>query len=69
VSPGVIRTPITAGLPQSAVDHFAAHAALKRLGEPEDVSGVAVWLCADEARFITGQSIVVDGGFNIAGAR
>lgn len=69
VSPGLIKTPMTAGLPSPAVDHFAAHAALKRIGEPEDISGVAVWLCTDEARFITGQSIVVDGGYNIAGAR
>jgi enoyl-[acyl-carrier-protein] reductase (NADH) len=33
------------------------------------VGDVAVWLCTQEARFITGQSILVDGGFNIAGAR
>jgi NAD(P)-dependent dehydrogenase (short-subunit alcohol dehydrogenase family) len=69
VSPGVIKTPMTAALPSEALTHLAAHAALKRLGEPEDVSRVAVWLCTDEARFITGQSILVDGGFNIAGAR
>lgn len=69
VSPGLIKTPMTAGLQGEALDHLAAHAALKRVGEPEDISGVAVWLCTDEARFITGQSIVVDGGFNIAGAR
>ena len=69
VSPGVIKTPMTAGLPDAALDQVAAHAALKRVGEPEDVSRVAVWLCTDEARFVTGQSILVDGGFNIAGAR
>jgi NAD(P)-dependent dehydrogenase (short-subunit alcohol dehydrogenase family) len=69
VSPGVIKTPLTAGLPPAALDQFASHAALKRLGEPEDIGAVAVWLCTQEARFITGQSIVVDGGFNIAGAR
>ncbi|HYQ18663.1 MAG TPA: SDR family oxidoreductase [Polyangiaceae bacterium] len=69
VSPGVVKTPMTAGLPAEALNALAAHAALKRLGEPEDISRVAVWLCTDEARFITGQSIVVDGGFNIAGAR
>ena len=69
VSPGVIRTPMTAVLPEEALTPIAAHAALKRLGEPEDVGDVAVWLCTDEARFITGQSILVDGGFNIAGLR
>jgi NAD(P)-dependent dehydrogenase (short-subunit alcohol dehydrogenase family) len=69
VSPGVIRTPMTAGIPDEALAPFGAHAALKRLGEPDDVGDVAVWLCTQEARFITGQSILVDGGFNIAGAR
>jgi NAD(P)-dependent dehydrogenase (short-subunit alcohol dehydrogenase family) len=69
VSPGGIKTPMTAALPDAAVAPLAAHAALKRVGEPADVGDVAVWLCTAEARFITGQSIVVDGGFNIAGAR
>lgn len=69
VSPGVIRTPMTAIMPDEALAPYGAHAALKRLGEPNDVGDVAVWLCTDEARFITGQSIVVDGGFNIAGVR
>ena len=69
VSPGVIRTPMTSILPDEALAPFGAHAALKRLGEPDDVGDVAVWLCTHEARFITGQSIVVDGGFNIAGVR
>ena len=69
VSPGVIRTPMTAVLPEEALGPIAAHAALKRVGEPEDVADVAVWLCTQEARFVTGQSLLVDGGFNIAGAR
>jgi NAD(P)-dependent dehydrogenase (short-subunit alcohol dehydrogenase family) len=69
VSPGVIRTPLTSELPDEAFSAFGAHAALKRVGEPEDIADVAVWLCSEEARFVTGQSIVADGGFNIAGAR
>ena len=69
MSPGVIRTPMTAGLPGEALAPYSAHAALKRLGEPDDVGDVAVWLCTEEARFVTGQSILVDGGFNIDGSR
>ncbi len=69
VSPGVVRTPMTALMPEEALAPIAAHAALKRIGEPEDVGDVAVWLCTQEARFVTGQSLLVDGGFNIAGAR
>jgi NAD(P)-dependent dehydrogenase (short-subunit alcohol dehydrogenase family) len=69
VSPGVIKTPMTESLPAAALSAFAAHAALKRIGTPEDVADVVAWLATDEARFITGQSILVDGGFNIAGIR
>jgi enoyl-[acyl-carrier-protein] reductase (NADH) len=42
---------------------------LKRVAEADDVGDAAVWLCTDEARFVTGQSILVDGGYNIAGMR
>lgn len=69
VSPGVTRTPMTEVLDDHALAPIAAHAALKRVAEPDDIGDVAVWLCTAEARFITGQSILVDGGFNIAGAR
>lgn len=69
VSPGVIRSPMTAVLPEEALAPIAAQAALKRIGEPEDIADVAVWLCTNEARFITGQSILADGGYNIGGVR
>jgi NAD(P)-dependent dehydrogenase (short-subunit alcohol dehydrogenase family) len=42
---------------------------LRRLGEPDDVAAVAVWLCSEEARFVTGQTILCDGGFTIPGLR
>jgi NAD(P)-dependent dehydrogenase (short-subunit alcohol dehydrogenase family) len=67
VAPGVIRTPMSAGLTDELYAALANHAALKRLGEPEDVADVAVWLCTQEARFITGQTILADGGFAIPG--
>lgn len=69
VSPGVTDTPMTSALPEEALAPIAAHAALRRIGQPDDVGDVAVWLCTDEARFITGQSILVDGGYNIGGLR
>jgi NAD(P)-dependent dehydrogenase (short-subunit alcohol dehydrogenase family) len=68
VSPGVIKTRLTE-LPEASLPAFAASAALKCVGEPADIADVAVWLSTDEARFITGQSILVDGGFNIPGVR
>ena len=69
VAPGVVRTPMSRGLSNEMSAALAGHAALKRLGEPEDVADVAVWLCTEEARFITGQSILVDCGFTIPGMR
>jgi NAD(P)-dependent dehydrogenase (short-subunit alcohol dehydrogenase family) len=69
VSPGLTRTPMVAGLPEELLNAFASHAALKRVAEADDVGDAAVWLCTNEARFVTGQSILVDGGYNIAGTR
>jgi NAD(P)-dependent dehydrogenase (short-subunit alcohol dehydrogenase family) len=72
ICPGFIRTPMTTVL---ADPNFApvrqrieaAHA-LGRLGEPEEVANVALFLASDEASFVSGGAITVDGGFN-AGKR
>jgi len=69
VNPGVIDTPMLRAHGDAIIPPLAARAALGRVGTPEDVADVAVWLCTDEARFITGQSILVDGGFTIPGPR
>jgi 3-oxoacyl-[acyl-carrier protein] reductase len=64
VCPGVIITEMTAHLRQNEammarwLDDIPQH----RLGEPDDVAGVVVFLCSDGARYITGQAINVDGG-------
>jgi NAD(P)-dependent dehydrogenase (short-subunit alcohol dehydrogenase family) len=41
---------------------------LGRIGEPDDIAGVVVFLCSNLARFITGQNIVVDGGMTLHGS-
>ncbi len=69
VSPSLTRTPMTDGMPEALFDAVRAHTALKQVAEAADVGDVAVWLCTNEARFVTGQSILVDGGYNIGGAR
>ncbi len=69
INPGVIDTPMLRSHGDAIVPPLAARAALGRIGTPEDIADVAVWLCTDEARFITGQSILVDGGFTIPGPR
>ncbi len=65
VQPGAIATGMTRGLFEDtpgAKDYYAGRSALGRVGQPEDVADVMVFLATDDARFITGQGIMVDGG-------
>lgn len=69
IAPGVIRTHFAKALwadPQREAA-LARRYPLRRIGEPEDVAGIAVMLAARAGSFITGQSIVVDGGGLISG--
>jgi 3-oxoacyl-[acyl-carrier protein] reductase len=63
VAPGLIETSMTASMPEQARAHFLSAIPLGRSGTAEDVSGVVTFLCSDAARYVTGQTIVVDGGF------
>lgn len=68
VSPGHIRTPLTQPLEELMSDHVEATVGKTpagRLGEPDDVADVVVFLCSERARFITGQNLVVDGGLTL----
>lgn len=62
VAPGYIQTDMTKDLPAEAVVAFADQIALKRLGEPEDVARVVAFLASEDAGYVTGQVICVDGG-------
>lgn len=65
VCPGVIHTPmvdrVTGGDPE-ALKGYAAAAPVNRLGKPEEIAAAVVWLCTDEASFVTGINMPVDGG-------
>ena len=63
VAPGLIETAMTAEMPEAARAHYLRQIALGRPGSPDDVAGVVSFLCSDAARYVTGQTIVVDGGF------
>lgn len=63
VAPGLIETSMTEAMPERARSHYLASIALGHAGSPEDVGGVVTFLCSDAARYVTGQTIVVDGGF------
>jgi 3-oxoacyl-[acyl-carrier protein] reductase len=62
VAPGYIETEMTEKLPQTAKDAFLANIPLKRAGTPEDIARTVAFLASEEASYITGQIIGVDGG-------
>ena len=62
VSPGVIETPMTKNWPQNLKDGAKALTPLGRLARPEDIADVACFLASDEARFVCGEIIEVNGG-------
>mgnify|MGYP001816544418 CR=1 FL=1 len=64
VAPGYIRTTrLTDGVPSEILDNAREQAPLGRLGDPQDVAGVVLFLCSESARHITGVVIPVDGGY------
>ncbi|MDQ2663466.1 MAG: SDR family oxidoreductase [Candidatus Eremiobacteraeota bacterium] len=62
VAPGLIETAMTEHMPGAAREYFLKQTALGRPGKPEDVSGVVSFLCSDAAAYMTGQTLVIDGG-------
>jgi 3-oxoacyl-[acyl-carrier protein] reductase len=62
VAPGYLRTEMSHGLDERQLDQIARRTPAGRLGEPEDVAGAVRFLASEEARFITGVTLVIDGG-------
>jgi 3-oxoacyl-[acyl-carrier protein] reductase len=65
VAPGYVNTRLTTVLPEEAQHAMLANTPLGRLGEPEDIAGAVRFLCSDEAAFITGEVLLVDGGLGM----
>jgi 3-oxoacyl-[acyl-carrier protein] reductase len=65
VAPGYVKTRLTDELPEEARDAMLGNTPLGRLGDPEDVAGAVRFLCSDEASFITGEVLLVDGGLGM----
>ena len=65
IGPGMIATPLNADARQNPdyMKNFTSRVPLGRLGEPEDIAGPAVFLASDLARYVTGVTLPVDGGF------
>ena len=62
VAPGFIDTDMTAVLPEQVKNQMLANIPLGRFGTPEDVAGAVLFLASDAAKYITGQTLNVDGG-------
>jgi 3-oxoacyl-[acyl-carrier protein] reductase len=62
ICPGVIETPMTAGVPDAALEPLIKATPLGRTGKPEDIASTALFLASDESSFITGQWISPNGG-------
>lgn len=66
IAPGLIKTPLTAKWMESCdrtvLDHYEKKILLRRAGSPEEVAGAVAFLCSPAASYITGETIVIDGG-------
>jgi 3-oxoacyl-[acyl-carrier protein] reductase len=62
VAPGFIETDMLGGLSEEYKDKILQHIPLKRIGKPEEVAKAVKFLCEDRSQYITGQTLIVDGG-------
>lgn len=67
VAPAVVKTKFATALYEGREDEVASAYPLKRLGVPEDISGVVAFLLSEDAAWLTGQQVVIDGGVTLTG--
>jgi 3-oxoacyl-[acyl-carrier protein] reductase len=66
VAPGIIGTDVVVqNFPAQALELYKAQVPLRRLGQPEDITGIVVFLASPGAAYITGQVYAVDGGYTM----
>jgi NAD(P)-dependent dehydrogenase (short-subunit alcohol dehydrogenase family) len=67
VAPAVVKTKFATALYEGREEQVSASYPLKRLGVPEDIAGAVAFLLSDQASWVTGQTLVLDGGVTLAG--
>jgi 3-oxoacyl-[acyl-carrier protein] reductase len=65
IAPGYVKTALTDAIPEDARETMLANTPLGRLGDPENVAAAVRFLVSDEASFITGEVLLVDGGLGM----
>lgn len=65
VAPGHTKTEMTQSLPEEVKQNMVEGSYLKRMAEPEDIAKAVLFMASDDANFITGQVLLVDGGFSL----
>ena len=68
IAPGLVKTDLARALWEPNEEAVAAHVPMRRLGEPADIASAAVFLSSDAASWITGSTLVVDGGMLVGRA-
>jgi NAD(P)-dependent dehydrogenase (short-subunit alcohol dehydrogenase family) len=67
IAPGLVRTDFAKVLVENFGEAFVASLPLKRLGEPQDIANLALFLASDAASWITGDTYLIDGGAGVRG--
>jgi NAD(P)-dependent dehydrogenase (short-subunit alcohol dehydrogenase family) len=67
IAPAVVKTKFARALYEGREDEVASHYPLKRLGRPEDTAKLAAFLLSDDASWITGETVTIDGGITVGG--
>ena len=65
ISPGYTMTDIVKTVPQEILDGFCKQSSLGRIGEPEEIASVVLFLASDDSSYVTGHNIAVDGGMRL----